>query len=194
MGSGGVVIPFVITLILLLTLVPWTSDFLMRRTRDGHRAFWYVLGASVILFVPSCALITFAVDAFRYGKFHYSSASQISDSDDLIPPSARAITIYRSSSGCQAKYTVREKSLINWLERQARKRLGDDSKLIRPSSGAGNGEQPDTSAAFTERFGSYGWKYEGWMKHYQIPGSVRSGPLSVWHNPETEEAYEDAVY
>lgn len=87
------VLPFKITFFSMLGIIALATAIApiirVRRTI----AFACVLGACVLLFIPSCSVVMKKIDATRFGEFKYSTTAEIQDSHAAyyIPPKATEI-------------------------------------------------------------------------------------------------------
>lgn len=183
-----IVLPFQITLVILVVVLVSIGVFLRRKSAKAIALIF-----SFILFIPSCAGVAFVVDAFRYGQFNYTSATDFRDPYVEIPKNAKSITLHKYSSGHEMRFTCEPEELASWMEAVDKHRKNFiDYEPFELDEGLASNE--DRNRFFESHFGRHGWKmpddvvcYKGWR-------SGRGSGFDVWYSPTTKTGFVNAGY
>lgn len=138
----------------------------------------------VVLFVPTCIGVGFALDPIRYGEFHYATAKDARDRHGWLPPQAVDITYHAFASGHEAKFTIDEQDLLEWLRSfpsPAGERL--------PSSA-----QDAVAEDFNGPLGLLGWTPPRDTKVIMGPRAANGAGFTIWYSPSERVAYLSAGY
>ena len=155
----------------------------------------------MLLFIPSCVGVMAVVDLQRYGRFDYSTASEIPDDGYIeLPATATDITLYRNGAGHWAKFMIDTPSLRSWIDerRSLRPDLNTHHDDDEWSPRDTDTQRPDTlelhQQIFENRFPDTGWSYDPSMLEVDVSRSDRGGGYTVWHVPSTNDTYISAGY
>jgi hypothetical protein len=180
-------LPAQVTAILLGGLVILAATFApLVRIRRWRVALAAGLIA-IVLFVPTCVGVGFALDSVRYGDFHFDRADEVWDDHVRLPPQAVDITYHKFASGHYARFTVDEWDLREWL------------RTFPPPSGDGAPSGPTSASDFEFAFSNVAWTAPsdvaaGRGRRYLGPRASNGAGFDVWYSPETREAFVSAGY
>ena len=172
-----VVLPFQITCVVMILFL---IIGLLRS--NGGKAKVVVVCSSLLLFIPSCTAVMFAVDQFRYGRFEYASRSEMPEDGYIeLPPTAQKITLYRNGAGHWAKFAIETSALMEWIEKMRALRPGlktdlDGDEWVNNAIPQIQAEMGKLYAEeFANRFPDTGWQYKPSMNRYYVNRSDRGG-------------------
>ena len=190
------VVPFQITAGVFAVL--WCVGAALLRT--PKRIAWLTL-ASLILFIPSCVGVMAVVDAQRYGRFDYATATEIPDDGYIeLPATAANIVLYHNGDGHWAKFTIDTPSLRSWIDerRSLRPDLNNSHDAHEWTPNDVRAQRPDAlqlnQQVFDNRFPDTGWTYDPLMLEINVSRSDRGGGYTLWHLPSTGDTYISAGY
>jgi hypothetical protein len=183
-----IVLPFQITVVLFVVALVSIGVFLRRKS-----AIAIAMMFSFILFIPSCAGIAFVVDAFRYGQFDYTVATDIRDPYVDIPKNAKSITLHKYSSGHEMRFICEPGELITWMEVVDNHRKNwIDYKPFKLDEGLISNDGRKRS--FENLFGRRGWTMPDDVMCYNGWRSGRGSGFDVWYSPTTKTGFVHAGY
>lgn len=193
---ASLVLPFQITAVLFLVVLVVSNLWV----RKGKFVVLSLL-AGVLLFIPSCVGVMAVVDAFRYGKFEYATASEINQDPYIeLPPNAKQIVLHRNSGRHIARFEIGTEELLAWLEKMRALRPDLNPKQIQDKAfevadKRGRKEMlASRSDWFADEFFETEWEFDPEMRKYHVMRSDRGGGYSVWHAPDSGVAYLNAGY
>ena len=115
------------------------------------------------------------MDLVRHGRFWYQTAREIADSRVRLPPSATEITVFKYGSGHDARFTVSNDDLMEWLHNNQAERNHSKFGLFIPA-----------------HFSKYGWPSgddKVGMEEYTGPHAPNGAGFSVWYSRKNGIAY-----
>lgn len=112
------ILPLQITCCILAAVIAAGTVVAPSMKRSRRKTLVVLTIVSCVLFIPSCAGVTAIVDAYRFGKFQYSSFGDLQDFrvERYIPKEARNITVNKYAMGHKAKYSISELELKSHLD------------------------------------------------------------------------------
>ncbi len=184
------ILPFQWTLMALCGLFVVAFVFSRRRKATLVQSLAWAALACALLLIPTFAGLSYIVDHFRYGEFHYASPAAIRDPYIELPPAACDIEVRKFASGHRVRFTIAPDSMTNWLAKQhAQPDVVDRAaKQIDPES------QELRRIQFASQFGQYGWTPTDDMQLYEGPTSRRGGGFRVWYDASSSQAFLSAAY
>ncbi|WP_145247185.1 hypothetical protein [Aeoliella mucimassa] len=180
-----------LTFVVLVALVCLATMFAPRWNRKRKSMFSLAVAVACVAFIPSCVLIQVAIDKVRFGEFEYSSAADIHDRrvDGWMPRQASNIRLFKHAGGFQAKYQIEQAELEAFIDREW-KEWGRYSVVSRSDI-----EQGRFVSTMREDFryppetGS-----DTPLKTYSSPVAADGAGFTIWYDPETATAYQEAGY
>lgn len=177
------ILPLQLTITLFLILGVVAIIVLPGRGYSSRKVLASVCVGSIILFCPSCIGVSFIVDLFRYGKFNYSSPAEITDPYIRLPLSATDVTVFKYTSGHDARFAVSHDNLVEWVKDQHAKAPNSVIKYSGPS-------HDPIPAHFSNR----GWIPVEHMEKHSGPYAPNGAGFSVWYSEQHGIAYLHAGY
>jgi hypothetical protein len=174
-----VILPFQITCAVLLVVVVAFTAFATPKTWSRVTAFILYTGIAFLAFIPSCTGIMLAVDAVRFGDFHYATYDDIPDfrSKRYLPQAATDIQMNKHASGFRARYTIRADVFAAYLDDLWRTHEEHSPVQRGGISDEGN---PVNLESFNHRFGDLGWKCPSNAVVHHSPGEGDGGGATYY--------------
>ena len=188
------VLPFEITIALMIALVACLFWLGKRRKWQAGNSAIAAICLPPLLFIPSCVATTYVVDLFRFGTFHYSDYESIDDLrvERYMPPTATDITVYKHSSGngYRARFTISQQDFDAWHD-QFWDRYGEYSNMRRPDNDGKAASDPDN---FQRLFGEFNWSLPTDAVNYQSPVAGNGAHYDIAYSPSQEVAFLTSCY
>ncbi|HWL09518.1 MAG TPA: hypothetical protein VNQ76_14005 [Planctomicrobium sp.] len=155
-----------------------------------------------LLFVPSCLGIMEIVDRFRFGTFQYASFSDVNDFrvERYLPTTAREITLKKFPMGHQAKYSISESELTQYVD-GLWKRFGEHSAISGEEFYQSQTHIPaeyhrplDGPSQFELKFDGLGWKEPEHLIEMHSPVENDGGGAVYFYDRQTQTAYHRGNY
>ena len=112
------ILPFQITLVLMIPLFIIVLLIGSRWKMPTLTRVYAAICLPLALFIPSCAAVSYVVDYYRFGLFHYDSFDAINDFriERYMPPAATDITVFKhyGGNGYRARFTINPKDFEDW--------------------------------------------------------------------------------
>ncbi len=187
------ILPFQITVALMIALLIAVLWFGARRKwRSGRKISAAVL-LPLLLFVPSCVATSYVVDHYRFGMFHYDNFDSIHDFrvERYMPPAATDISVYKHphGNGYRARFTISEADFDAWhtsfWEKYAEYAINsrdDDNRA------------PSSSRQFDQWFGEFNWSMPGDCVQYHSPVAGNGAHYTVQYSPDRQQAFLNSCY
>ncbi len=184
-------LPVLVTFAILVgvvLLVVWQAP---RWRIAPSRVFLWGGVCGVFAFVPSCMVVMFIVDGYRFGVFEYQSFADVSDSrvERYLPSAATQITVEKQKTGFRARFRISEGDLSTYID-DAWKARGSTSPLPRDQVAP----LLDSDGRHGERFADLGWPAMKEVVRYQGPRAPNGAGFTIWYSSFSGIAYEDANY
>jgi hypothetical protein len=187
-----IVLPFKITFWLFTGILATATLLapLLKQKRGKLFLITALLGS--VAFVPSCAAIMTLLDKHRFGVFQYSTFDEVNDFrvERYLPPASTDITIDKSTMGFRAKFHIKERDLVAYLD-DLWARYGDRSTIARTEL---QNEAPTSPEEFKLNFGDLGWPPLANAIEYRGPVAPNGAGFAIWFSKAESIAYERAGY
>lgn len=177
---------FLVGLVLVVTVL--SPLVRLKRTR----AIAWSLGIAFLGFVPSCSLITAALDANRFGVFNYPDFQSVNDSrvEQYLPPAARNILVDKYVSGFDARFGITPAELEAFMD-DCWEKYGKHSTLERVKPGPEPKLDPET---FKLWFGHLNWPAPKDAVKYNGPRAPNGAGFDLWYSVTDGVAFQRAGY
>lgn len=155
-------------------------------------AFVCALGASVLLFIPSCSMVMKKIDATRFGEFKYLTTAEIHDSHAAyyIPPKATEIHTLQQPMGIWATFKIEESDLASYMD--GRWKAWGDSAVNREEDW--KSESDDQKRELAIRFDSVKWSLPEPDVSYRGPIALDGAGFEIWYNRKSKTAMLSGCY
>ncbi len=186
-----IVLPFQITVVLVILLVGTLTVVAPRLKWNRVKTFSIASASAFFLFVPACIGIHYIADVFRFGEFHYTSYADVNDFrvERTLPPGARNITLVKYASGFEAKYSISESDLKSFLD-LLWEQFGEHSAVER--------ENPDWKVRRYDPmelvYLSNRWALPLAMIPLSTPRAANGAGATIYYDPVNQIAYHRAGY
>ena len=114
--------PFLFTFAIVFSL--YVAGILYaRKYRKAVTVAFDGAAVALLVFIPCCMGVKAIIDPFRFGIFEYPNYAAVTDYRvrTNLPDGATAITVDQRMQGLTAKFTIEQKPLDDWFDRQWKK-------------------------------------------------------------------------
>ncbi|MGI9458251.1 MAG: hypothetical protein ACR2NU_16935 [Aeoliella sp.] len=186
------ILPFKITLgvfsLLLATVTVLAPAFRWKRT---HAVFGGTVIA-MLAFIPSCSVITYGLDQYRFGVFSYADFDSVNDFrvERFLPEPATDITVKKYAQGYQARFKIDKQSLDDWFD-QHWDRYSEYSVTPREEI---IGARTLSANVFDREFEGLGWSPPTNVIDYEGPSAANGAGFTLWYSESDGIAYQRGGY
>lgn len=165
-------------------LAPWFG-------RKRARVLVWSAVLAVLAFVPVMFGVSFVVDAFRFGTFHYDDYAQVDDFRvyRYLPEGATAITLEKWDNGFRAKFSMSASELEAWLDQQWAL-YGDQAEVSREKANSIGGGLK----GFMREFSRFPEPLPTDVVEYGGPWASNGAGFTIWYSAEQGVGYQRAGY
>jgi hypothetical protein len=187
------VLPFFVTSGLLFVAIMVATAIAPRKGWRRGRVLRQAIPASMIIFVPSCAVVMRATNAVRFGVGRYDDVGAIWDTrfKRWLPESATDIVLNKHRGGYDARYHIDRPSLDAWFDQcweNAR-----EPAAPRTAPAVNKGFDP---AVIEQRFGPHADRgpQNGTWVEYEGPRRSNWAGATTWFDEQSGVAYQDVGF
>ena len=170
------VIPFEITSILFFVALLGIAFASYKYKKRRLKILFIGIASSLILFIPTCAVIEKIVHTSQFGRYEYSNASEVKNDKVRLPNQAIDIILITGRSGHLVKFICSRDDVLLWIESL---RIDGKPFLYEKAPEKGHEFPSWVKEKIKEQF-----KYSGYVERICGPRQSDSGGFNVYLTEE----------